>query len=68
MRRLQSCHVLLLVVHHIATDGWSMNVIQNELTALYKAKVNNCNCVPLFLLSCKSVVNFIDRYYNMTYE
>jgi hypothetical protein len=27
--------VLLLVVHHIATDGWSMNIIQNELAALY---------------------------------
>ena len=37
--RLKSCHVLLLVAHHIATDGWSMNTIQNELTTLYKAKV-----------------------------
>lgn len=34
---LFSCHVLLLVVHHIATDGWSMNIIQNELAALYRS-------------------------------
>ncbi len=35
---LSSCNVLLLVVHHIASDGWSMNNIQNELAALYNEK------------------------------
>jgi len=30
-------HLLLLTVHHIAADGRSMEILFNELTALYKA-------------------------------
>ncbi|OLF53508.1 non-ribosomal peptide synthetase [Pseudomonas chlororaphis] len=30
-------HVLLLTLHHIITDGWSMGVLTGELTALYQA-------------------------------
>jgi amino acid adenylation domain-containing protein len=30
-------HVLLLTMHHIASDGWSMGVFFRELTALYEA-------------------------------
>ena len=30
-------HVLLLTMHHIASDGWSMGVLTRELTALYAA-------------------------------
>lgn len=30
-------HVLLLTMHHIIADGWSMGVLFNELVALYKA-------------------------------
>ncbi|MFF0087441.1 amino acid adenylation domain-containing protein [Streptomyces canus] len=30
-------HVLLLVVHHIATDGWSMGLLLDELSTLYQA-------------------------------
>ncbi len=32
-------HLLLLIVHHIASDGWSVGVMMNELTALYQAFV-----------------------------
>jgi hypothetical protein len=39
--------VLLLVVHHIATDGWSMNIIQNELAALYRSSCSVNDTVPL---------------------
>ena len=30
-------YVLLLVMHHIASDGWSMGILWNQLTQLYKA-------------------------------
>ena len=30
-------HVLLLVLHHIVSDGWSMGVLVREVTALYMA-------------------------------
>ena len=30
-------HVLLLTMHHIVTDGWSMGVLVRELAALYAA-------------------------------
>ncbi|MBU2713155.1 non-ribosomal peptide synthetase [Zooshikella harenae] len=31
--------ILLIVIHHIAADGWSMSVLFNELSALYEAYV-----------------------------
>ncbi|MGO4781285.1 condensation domain-containing protein, partial [Lysobacter sp. 2RAB21] len=30
-------HVLLLTMHHIVSDGWSMGVLINELGELYRA-------------------------------
>ncbi|HKV12758.1 MAG TPA: amino acid adenylation domain-containing protein [Thermoanaerobaculia bacterium] len=30
-------HVLLLTTHHIASDGWSVAVLEREVTALYQA-------------------------------
>ncbi|RKH15280.1 amino acid adenylation domain-containing protein [Corallococcus sp. CA047B] len=32
-------HLLLICVHHISADGWSMGVIARELGALYSARV-----------------------------
>ncbi|MEC4812177.1 MAG: amino acid adenylation domain-containing protein [Scytonema sp. PMC 1069.18] len=34
-------HILLLVMHHIATDGWSMNIFFKQLAELYQAKIHN---------------------------
>src|ERR1051326_9231687 len=30
-------HVLLLTMHHIVSDGWSMSVLVREVAALYEA-------------------------------
>jgi FkbH-like protein len=30
-------HILILCIHHIAADGWSMDIIVRELTVLYQA-------------------------------
>ncbi|MEU9456739.1 amino acid adenylation domain-containing protein [Streptomyces sp. NPDC048277] len=37
VRRGERDHVLVLGVHHIATDGWSAELITDELSALYSA-------------------------------
>ncbi|MEE8584227.1 MAG: amino acid adenylation domain-containing protein, partial [Acidobacteriota bacterium] len=33
-------HILLLSLHHIASDAWSMGILSRELSALYKAVVS----------------------------
>jgi amino acid adenylation domain-containing protein len=44
-------HVLVLTVHHIAADGWSMQVMVDEFSALYQAAVDgnaaNLNSLPV---------------------
>ncbi|HEV7517398.1 MAG TPA: condensation domain-containing protein, partial [Thermoanaerobaculia bacterium] len=39
LRRTAERHVLLLTVHHVAADGWSMGVLMREVAALYTAAV-----------------------------
>ena len=36
----QQKHILLLVIHHIVTDGWSLDIILQELARLYQAEQN----------------------------
>jgi len=33
-------HLFLLTIHHIAADGWSMDIISRELIAFYEARVS----------------------------
>jgi amino acid adenylation domain-containing protein len=37
LRLGEQAHVLLIVMHHIASDGWSMGILLRELVALYAA-------------------------------
>ena len=37
IRMKEQEHILLLVQHHIVTDGWSMRVFARELGVLYRA-------------------------------
>ena len=32
-------HILLITMHHIASDGWSMSLLFKELTAVYNSRV-----------------------------
>ncbi|WP_338925532.1 non-ribosomal peptide synthase/polyketide synthase [Mycetohabitans endofungorum] len=43
-------HVMLLVQHHIVSDGWSMGVLVRELSALYRAACDG-QTDPLSLLT-----------------
>ena len=40
IRLAEEEHILLLTMHHIVSDGWSMGIFTAELTALYKAFCN----------------------------
>ena len=39
VRLAKDDHALLVTMHHIVSDGWSMGVLTRELTALYEANV-----------------------------
>ncbi len=41
LRRAADDHVLLLTMHHIAADGWSMGIFLRELVTLYTAYSSN---------------------------
>src|SRR5688572_26726278 len=40
LKLTQQEHVLLLTIHHIVSDGWSMGVLFSELATLYEAFAN----------------------------
>ncbi|MBF0450080.1 MAG: amino acid adenylation domain-containing protein [Candidatus Magnetomorum sp.] len=35
------CHVILMNIHHIICDGWSLGVLENEILFLYKSFVHD---------------------------
>ena len=39
VQRTPDEHVLVMVLHHIASDGWSMAILVDELVELYRAKM-----------------------------
>ncbi|KYC40345.1 hypothetical protein WA1_27850 [Scytonema hofmannii PCC 7110] len=41
LRINQREHILLLVMHHIASDGWSMGILCQQLAKVYEAFINN---------------------------
>ncbi len=40
IRLAEDEHILLLTMHHIVSDGWSMGLLVNELSTLYRAFLN----------------------------
>ena len=41
VRLAEEEHALLITMHHIVSDGWSMGILRNELSALYGAFLRN---------------------------
>src|SRR4029079_10753694 len=41
LRLGQEQHILLLTLHHIIADGWSMGVLVREVSLLYTAALNS---------------------------
>ena len=39
LRMADQDHILVITIHHIATDAWSNSILQRELAALYNAQV-----------------------------
>ncbi|MCP5311413.1 MAG: hypothetical protein H6951_19385 [Zoogloeaceae bacterium] len=46
MRLAPTEHVLLLVLHHIIADGWSIGVLARELSTLYAAYAKRAEPTP----------------------
>jgi amino acid adenylation domain-containing protein len=49
IREAADRHVLVVVMHHIISDGWSMQIIIDEFVAQYRARVagQSCELAPL---------------------
>lgn len=41
LKLAENSHILLVTMHHIASDGWSMGVVVDEFSTLYSAFVRN---------------------------
>ena len=55
LRLAERRHVLLLTIHHIAGDGWSLGVLVRELGALYSAfREGRPSPLPELPLQCRS--------------
>ncbi|MGD9161545.1 MAG: condensation domain-containing protein, partial [Desulfobacteraceae bacterium] len=50
LKKTEEEHIFLLTMHHIVSDGWSMGIFMNELSALYQA-FDHGNPDPLSELS-----------------
>jgi amino acid adenylation domain-containing protein len=46
VRLAEDEHVLIVVVHHIVFDGWSVGVLQQDLAALYEAETEGAQPPP----------------------
>ena len=52
-------HIMLLTIHHIALDGWSLNLIAAELPQLYQAKLTGVEpSLPLLKHSYQDYVRW----------
>lgn len=44
LRLNEESHVLLLTIHHIIADGWSMGIFFREIASYYEAFINGSSC------------------------
>lgn len=53
-------HILVYALHHIIGDGWSMQVLINEITQLYNALINNKEIVlPELIIQYKDYAEWM---------
>lgn len=45
LRLEERAYALLFTLHHIVSDGWSQSVLNADLTSLYRAQVEKCDCI-----------------------
>jgi iturin family lipopeptide synthetase A len=38
LKKSETCHELVVLIHHMVADGWSWNILLHELSALYSAE------------------------------
>ena len=46
LRLSENEHLLAFIMHHIASDGWSLGVLNDELATLYRSFVEGSDSVP----------------------
>lgn len=55
-------HIFLLTIHHIATDGWSLDIILSELSKLYQAQQDGSQAsLPILKNSYSDYVYFQNK-------
>jgi len=63
LRIQQDVYVVLVTVHHIATDGWSMGILIKEFSALYTAYYNDyTNPLPLLKIQYKDYAGWQQQW------
>ena len=56
-------HLLLFTIHHIISDGWSIMVMINEITALYNAaKLSNPAPLPALKVQYKDYAEWVNQF------
>ncbi|HEX8853467.1 MAG TPA: condensation domain-containing protein, partial [Pyrinomonadaceae bacterium] len=63
-RRAPDEHIILLVIHHIVSDFWSLSVLTNELGLLYTAEVTGTRA-PLPAAAQPGYADYVSRQEQM---
>jgi len=54
-----NCHLLLITIHHIVCDGWSMQILRRDLDLLYRAI--SSGAVPELIPAVAQFADYVNR-------